>query len=91
MTRGGNPPKRLHSAGTRAVPARSGAAMAAIKALALLPFLGILVGVPLLDRVMPLVLGLPLLLAWLLLWIVLTSAIMAVIYLVDPANRGPEA
>ena len=64
--------------------------MAAIKALALLPFLGILVGVPLLDRVTPLVLGLPLLLAWLLLWIVLSSAIMAVIYFVDPANRAPD-
>jgi xanthosine utilization system XapX-like protein len=64
--------------------------MAAIKALALLPFLGILVGVPLLDRVTPLVLGLPLLLAWLLLWIVLTSAIMAVIYYFDPANRAPD-
>ncbi|HEX4171141.1 MAG TPA: DUF3311 domain-containing protein [Acetobacteraceae bacterium] len=65
--------------------------MAVTKALALLPFLGILVGVPLLNRVMPLVLGLPLLLAWLLLWIVLTSAIMAVIYVVDPANRTPDS
>jgi hypothetical protein len=46
--------------------------------------------VPLLDRVTPLVLGLPLLLAWLLLWIVLTSAIMAVIYYFDPANRAPD-
>ena len=63
--------------------------MAAIKALALLPFLGILVGVPLLNRVTPLVLGLPLLLGWLLLWIILTSAIMAIIYFADPANRTP--
>jgi hypothetical protein len=30
------------------------------------------------------------LLAWLLLWVVLTSAIMAVIYLADPANRTPS-
>jgi hypothetical protein len=58
-----------------------------IKALAALPFLGILVGSVFLNRVTPLVLGLPLLLAWLLLWIVLTSAIMAVIYVTDPANR----
>jgi xanthosine utilization system XapX-like protein len=65
--------------------------MAAIKALALLPFLGILVGGPLLNSVTPLVLGLPLLLAWLLLWIVLTSAIMAVIYVTDPANRSPDS
>ncbi len=32
----------------------------------------------------------PLLLAWLLLWIMLTSGIMALIYLTDPANRRPE-
>lgn len=64
--------------------------MATIRSLALLPFLGILVGVPLLNRVAPLVLGLPFLLAWLLLWIVLTSAIMAIIYVSDPANRSPD-
>jgi len=29
----------------------------------------------------------PLILAWIVLWIVLTSAIMAIIYLCDPANR----
>jgi hypothetical protein len=62
--------------------------MSTIKALAVLPFLGILVGAPLLNSVTPFVLGLPLLLAWLLLWILLTSAIMAAIYFADPANRG---
>jgi hypothetical protein len=46
--------------------------------------------VPLLNRVTPLVLGLPLVLAWLLLWIVLTSAIMAIIYVTDPVNRSPD-
>ncbi|HUN39953.1 MAG TPA: DUF3311 domain-containing protein [Acetobacteraceae bacterium] len=61
--------------------------MSLIRILALLPFLGILVGTPFLNRVTPLVLGLPFLLAWLLLWIVLTSVIMLVIYLCDPANR----
>ena len=55
--------------------------MAATKFLAVLPFVGILLGPVFLNRVTPLVLGMPLLLAWLLLWIVLTSAIMAVIYL----------
>jgi hypothetical protein len=65
--------------------------MATTRALALLPSLGILVGVPLLNRVTPLVLGLPLVLAWLLLWIVLTSAIMAVIYVTDPVNRSPDS
>ena len=63
-------------------------AMSLIRALAVLPFLGILGGTPFLNRVAPLILGLPLLFAWLLLWIVLTSGIMLVIYLCDPANRA---
>ncbi len=62
--------------------------MSAIRFLAVLPFLGMLGGVFFVNRVQPLVLGLPLLLAWLVLWVVLTSVIMAVIYLCDPANRG---
>jgi Protein of unknown function (DUF3311) len=61
--------------------------MPLVRVLAVLPFLGMLVGVIFFNRVTPLILGLPLLLAWLLLWILLTSAIMAVIYMVDPANR----
>ena len=64
--------------------------MAFVKWLAVLPFLGILVGVPLLNRVEPLILGLPLILAWIVLWIVLTAVIMGIIYRCDPANRdGP--
>ena len=55
--------------------------------LAVLPFLGILVGVPFLNRVEPYILGLPLVLAWIVLWVVLTAVIMAVIYRLDPANR----
>ncbi len=62
-----------------------------IKLLAVLPFLGILVGVPFFNRVEPLILGMPLILAWIVLWIVLTAAIMAIIYVCDPANRDtPE-
>ncbi len=61
--------------------------MAFVKWLALLPFLGILIGVPLLNQVQPLVLGMPLILAWIVMWIVLTAVIMGIIYLCDPANR----
>ena len=61
--------------------------MPLLRVLALLPFIGILVGTPFLNRVTPLIFGLPFLFAWLLLWIVLTSGIMLVIYLCDPANR----
>lgn len=60
-----------------------------IRLLAVVPFLGILVGVIFFNRVEPLIAGLPAMLAWLLLWVVLTSAIMGVIYLLDPRNRGP--
>jgi Protein of unknown function (DUF3311) len=46
-----------------------------MRVLAVLPFLGVLVGPLLLNRVTPLVLGLPLLLAWLLLWIAQTHRV----------------
>ena len=58
--------------------------------LAVLPFLGMLVGPFFLNRVEPYVLGLPLLLAWLLFCVILTSAIMGVIYVTDPENRATE-
>jgi hypothetical protein len=59
-----------------------------IRWLAALPFLGMLIGPFFLNRAQPLVLGMPLLLAWLVMWVLLTSAIMAVIYAFDPVNRG---
>lgn len=61
--------------------------MAWVKWLAVLPFLGILVGTPMFNRVEPLILGMPLILAWIVLWIILTGVIMGLIYLTDPANR----
>jgi uncharacterized protein DUF3311 len=71
---------------------KAGVAMGFVKYLAALPFLGILVGVPLLNQVEPLILGLPLVLAWIVLWIVLTAVIMTIIYICDPANRDtPES
>lgn len=61
--------------------------MGFVRVLAVLPFLGILVGVPLLNRVEPLVMGMPLILAWIVLWVLLTAVIMGIIYGCDPANR----
>jgi hypothetical protein len=58
-----------------------------LKLLAALPFIGILLGVPFVNRTEPLVLGMPFVLAWIVLWVVLTSAIMALVYRLDPANR----
>ncbi len=56
-------------------------------ALASLPFIGILGGAGLANRTEPFVLGLPFLMAWIVLWVVASSAIMAVIFALDPVNR----
>jgi hypothetical protein len=58
-----------------------------LKLLAALPFIGILLGVPFVNRTEPLVLGMPFVLAWIVMWVVLTSVIMAIVYRLDPANR----
>lgn len=63
--------------------------MGAIRWLALLPYIGMLVGVFFVNRTTPFVLGMPLELAWIVLWVLASAAIMAVIYAVDPANREP--
>ena len=65
--------------------------MAFVRLLAALPFIGILAGTPFFNRVEPLILGMPLSLAWILMWIILTAAIMAIIYVADPANRDVPA
>jgi xanthosine utilization system XapX-like protein len=61
--------------------------MPMVRWLALLPFLGMLVGPFFVNRVAPYILGMPFLLAWFVAWILLTAAIMAVIFRFDPANR----
>ena len=65
--------------------------MKLIYLLAALPFLGLLGGMVFANRVEPLVLGLPFVLFWILTWVVLTSVVMAVTYVLDPANREDEA
>lgn len=64
--------------------------MKQLRWLAALPALGMLVGPFVFNRVEPMVLGMPLLLAWLVACTVATSGIMGLIYLTDPANREPE-
>ena len=65
--------------------------MKLIYLLAALPFLGLLGGMVFANRVEPLVLGLPFVLFWILMWVVLTSVVMGVVYVLDPANREDEA
>jgi hypothetical protein len=61
--------------------------MRIIYLLALLPFAALLIGPFFLNRVEPIILGLPFLLAWCVAWVLLTSAIMGVIFRFDPTNR----
>jgi hypothetical protein len=56
--------------------------------LATLPFIGMLVLIPAVNRDEPYVLGLPFLLFWIVLWVALTAACMTIIYWTDPANRA---
>ncbi|MFY0545961.1 DUF3311 domain-containing protein [Brevibacillus sp. H7] len=55
--------------------------------LGLVPFIGMLGGVPFVNQVEPYVLGMPFVLFWIVLWVVLTSVMMAVINRLDPASR----
>ena len=64
--------------------------MSVIRYLAVLPFIGILVGVPFFNHVEPIIFGMPLLLAWMVLWVVLTAVILAIVYACDQANRDPD-
>ncbi|WP_047151790.1 DUF3311 domain-containing protein [Aneurinibacillus tyrosinisolvens] len=65
--------------------------MRLIHFLALLPFIGMLGLLPLVNKVTPFVLGMPFILFWIVLWVVLTSVITAIIYKIDPANQEGDA
>ncbi|WGS53159.1 DUF3311 domain-containing protein [Paraburkholderia sp. D15] len=58
-----------------------------LRVLAALPFIGIVLGVPFVNRVEPLMFGMPFVLGWIVAWVVLTSVIMAIVYRLDPSNR----
>lgn len=58
--------------------------------LGVLPFVGMLGGVPFVNQVEPYVLGMPFVLFWIVLWVVLTSVIMAIVNRLDPAAREEE-
>jgi hypothetical protein len=59
--------------------------------LALLPALGILIGIPFANRVHAYVVGLPFLLFWIVAWVVITSALMAVIESLDRRRDAEDA
>ncbi len=55
--------------------------------LALVPFVGMLAGPIVHNDLHPLILGMPFPLGWVTVWVVLTAIIMAIVYMLDPANR----
>ncbi len=58
--------------------------------LAVIPFIGLLIGPMVHNKLHPFILGMPFPLGWISVWIVLISIIMGIIYATDPANRGDE-
>ncbi|WP_158816759.1 DUF3311 domain-containing protein [Methylocapsa sp. S129] len=61
-----------------------------VRWLAILPFLGMLIGTAFVNNVEPLVFGMPFVLAWIVGWVVLSSVIMAIVYACDPANAKAD-
>ncbi|MBE3556362.1 MAG: DUF3311 domain-containing protein [Firmicutes bacterium] len=54
---------------------------------AAIPVLAFVVAIPWVNRVTPMVLGLPFLLFWIALWVILTPGWMALVYYFDPQRR----
>ena len=65
-------------------------------AMALIPALALVAGLPLVNRVEPVVAGLPFLLFWILAWVLATPVFLAAAYWLTerapaaPADRSPE-
>ena len=58
--------------------------------LAVVPTIGLLGGVPWANRVEPYILGLPFLLFWVVMWVLATSAIMALITMLDARHDDAD-
>ncbi len=60
---------------------------------AAIPALALVVGLPFVNRLQPVVLGLPFLLVWILGWVLVTPAFLAAAYLLEARRRthaGPD-
>ena len=58
--------------------------------LAVIPFIGMFAGPILHNSATPFILGMPFILGWITIWVLLTSAIMAVIYWLDPVRLADK-
>lgn len=61
--------------------------MKPIHFLAIVPFIGILIGPIVHNQVHPFILGMPFPLGWITVWVILTAIIMGLLYLLDPVNK----
>jgi uncharacterized membrane protein YfcA len=66
---------------------RGGINLKSVYLLGVIPFIGILVGSVFASRVDAIVLGMPFLLFWHTLWLVISSALLLIIYKLDPINK----
>lgn len=55
-----------------------------------IPFVTMVFALPLVNRIEPIILGMPFLLFWLLAWVVLTPVILAVAYKLEKKYNPPE-
>lgn len=55
-----------------------------------IPFITLVFALPLVNRIEPVVLGMPFLLFWILTWVVLTPGILFVAYLLEKKYNPPE-
>jgi len=55
-----------------------------------IPFITMVFALPLVNRIEPVILGLPFLLFWLLAWVVMTPFILMVAYFIEKKFNAPE-
>ena len=82
-------PARLNRRPFQRKPGRRPETRMSLKWLGLIPWIALLVGMPIVNRVEPFVFGLPLPLAWSTVCTILSVLVLALIYRLDPANRTP--
>jgi hypothetical protein len=58
--------------------------------LAVIPFIGMFAGPVLHNSATPFILGMPFILGWITIWVLLTSAIMGLIYWLDPVRLADK-
>lgn len=61
--------------------------VAGIRWLGLLPFVMLVLAIPFVNRVEPVIWGLPFLLFWIVVWVALTAVVLLIIYRLEPKEE----